>query len=47
MMPSWKQKQLYGMSKWSNSLCLKFKKQCQEMEQAIRGWEISVENGEV
>ena len=32
------QKQLFGMTKWSNSLCLKFKKQCQEMEQAIRGW---------
>ena len=32
------QKQIFGMTKWSNSLCLKFKKQCQEMEQAIRGW---------
>ena len=32
------QKQLFGMTKWSNSLCLKFKKQCEEMEHAIRGW---------
>lgn len=32
------QKQLFGMTKWSNSLCQKFQKQCQEMEQAIVGW---------
>lgn len=32
------QKQLFGMTKWSNSLCQKFQKLCQEMEQAIVGW---------
>lgn len=32
------QKQLFGMTKWSNSLCEKFKQKCQEMEQAIMGW---------
>ena len=31
------QKQLFGMTKWSNSLCQKFQKLCQEMEQAIVG----------
>lgn len=32
------QKQLYGMTKWSNSLCQKFKKICLDMEHAISGW---------
>ena len=32
------QKQLFGMNKWSSSLCEKFKQKCQEMEQAIMGW---------
>ena len=32
------QKQLFGMTKWSNSLCQKFQKLCQEMEQVIVGW---------
>lgn len=32
------QKQLFGMTKWSNYLCQKFQKLCQEMEQAIVGW---------
>lgn len=32
------QKQIFHMAKWSNSLCEKFLKQCQEMEQAIKGW---------
>lgn len=31
------QKQLFGMTKWSNSLCVKFQKQCQEMEKAFIG----------
>lgn len=32
------QKHLFGMTKWSNNLCRKFQKICQEMEQAILGW---------
>ena len=32
------QKQLFGMTKWSSFLCVKFKQKCQEMEQAIMGW---------
>lgn len=32
------QKQLFGMTKWSDSLCGKFKQKCQEMEQAMMGW---------
>ena len=32
------QKQLFGMNKWSSSLCEKFKQKCQEMERAIMGW---------
>ena len=32
------QKQLFGMTKWSNSLCQKFQSLCQKMEQAIIGW---------
>lgn len=32
------QKQLFGMTKWSNSLCQKFQSLCQKMEQAIVGW---------
>lgn len=32
------QKALFHMTKWSTSLCQKFQKQCQEMEQAIKGW---------
>ena len=31
------QKQLFGMTKWSNFLCVKFQKQCQEMEKAFIG----------
>lgn len=34
------QKQIFGMGKWSNNLCTKFKKRCQEMEQAILGWNV-------
>lgn len=32
------QKQLFGMTKWSNSLCIKFKSLCQKMEKSIIGW---------
>jgi len=37
------QKQLFGMTKWSNSLCEKFKQKCQEMERAIMGWKFMKE----